>query len=48
MNYHSDLDILFLYEADGHTRTIRPAKSTQSAFFSELGQRIIRTAGWQS
>jgi len=48
MNYHSDLDIIFLYEADGHTvaqRSMGAAPSTSNQhFFSELGQRIIRTA----
>ena len=52
MNYHSDLDIIFLYEADGHTG--RPQRrgrgratgraTTNQHFFSELGQRIIKTA----
>ena len=79
MNYHSDLDIIFLYEADGNTvanleakrgkgteeisrkdpsrRKTLAAKSspspsvstvrqttTNAHFFSELGQRIIKTA----
>lgn len=47
MNYHSDLDIIFLYEADGHTRRaamLRSETTTNQHFFSELGQRIIRTA----
>lgn len=48
MNYHSDLDIVFLYEADGHTTFTRMGPRNQSTtnqhFFSELGQRIIRTA----
>ncbi len=47
MNYHSDLDIVFLYEADGHTTFTRVAPrnptTTNQHFFSELGQRIIRT-----
>ena len=49
MNYHSDLDIVFLYEADG--QTVRKAASatrgttTNQHFFSELGQRIIKTTG---
>jgi glutamate-ammonia-ligase adenylyltransferase len=47
MMYHSDLDIVFLYEADGHTRYdqgTRPRESTTNQhFFSELGQRIIKT-----
>jgi glutamate-ammonia-ligase adenylyltransferase len=49
MNYHSDLDIVFLYEADGHT-SAEPEQSarqttTNQHFYSELGQRIIKTAG---
>jgi glutamate-ammonia-ligase adenylyltransferase len=48
MNYHSDLDIIFLYEADGHTApsryAVRSETTTNQHFFSELGQRIIRTA----
>lgn len=47
MNYHSDLDIVFLYEADGHTAhdagRSRETTSNQH-FFSELGQRIIKSA----
>lgn len=48
LNYHSDLDIVFLYEADGrteHRRRSRRGETTNNQhFFSELGQRIIRTA----
>lgn len=46
-NYHSDLDLVFLYEADGHTRTDRRGRNsstTNNHFFSELGQRIIKRA----
>jgi [glutamine synthetase] adenylyltransferase / [glutamine synthetase]-adenylyl-L-tyrosine phosphorylase len=46
MNYHSDLDLIFLYEADGHTAPPAGMPSRQSTtnqhFFSELGQRIIK------
>jgi glutamate-ammonia-ligase adenylyltransferase len=49
MNYHSDLDIVFLYEADGHTAADSEQSARQTTtnqhFFSELGQRIIKTAG---
>ncbi len=49
MNYHSDLDVIFLYEGDGHTQPLpgRPGaqSTTNQHFFSELGQRIIKTAG---
>ena len=48
-NYHSDLDLVFLYEADGQTvHRTRPhnGKSTTSNahFFGELGQRIMTVA----
>lgn len=42
-NYHSDLDVVFLYEADGATKHRRPDKSTTNQhFFSQLSQRIIK------
>ncbi|MGQ9575897.1 MAG: bifunctional [glutamate--ammonia ligase]-adenylyl-L-tyrosine phosphorylase/[glutamate--ammonia-ligase] adenylyltransferase [Thermoguttaceae bacterium] len=47
MNYQSDLDIVFLYEGEGHTapeRASSPATTSNQHFFSELGQRIIKTA----
>jgi len=46
-NYHSDLDLIFLYEADGPTVTQRrgqQSSTTNKHFFSELGQRIIKRA----
>jgi glutamate-ammonia-ligase adenylyltransferase len=47
-NYHSDLDIIFLYEADGPTAPRRKGDrvdvTTNQHFFGELGQRIIKTA----
>ncbi len=47
LNYHSDLDVIFLYEADGPTvharRNSRSVQTTTNQhFFSELGQRIIK------
>ena len=46
MNYHSDLDLIFLYEADGQTAPSAGMPARQSTsnqhFFSELGQRIIK------
>lgn len=46
-NYHSDLDVVFLYEADGSTlsrvRGRRDASTTNQHFFSQLCQRIIKT-----
>jgi glutamate-ammonia-ligase adenylyltransferase len=45
-NYHSDLDIIFVYEFDGMTRhdsrAQRHETTTNQHFFSELGQRIIK------
>lgn len=51
-NYHSDLDVVFLYEAEGRTfHTARsgelfssPTTTSNSHYFSELGQRIIKRA----
>jgi len=46
-NYHSDLDLIFLYEADGPTvvgRKGQQSTTTNKHFFSELGQRIIKRA----
>jgi glutamate-ammonia-ligase adenylyltransferase len=44
-NYHSDLDLVFLYEAEGSTAPGRRGTSTSNShFFSELGQRIIKAA----
>jgi len=42
LNYHSDLDIVFLYEADGHTAADQSRRTSNQHFFSELGQRIIK------
>ena len=46
-NYHSDLDLVFLYEGNGptvHTRRTRRPTTTTGHFFGELGQRIITVA----
>jgi glutamate-ammonia-ligase adenylyltransferase len=45
-NYHSDLDLIFLYEAAGQTRTPRGngGGTFNSHFYSEFGQRLIRVA----
>jgi [glutamine synthetase] adenylyltransferase / [glutamine synthetase]-adenylyl-L-tyrosine phosphorylase len=54
MTYHSDLDLIFLYEGDG--RTVHPAglepgqqeeATDHFSFFSELARRIIREASFQ-
>ncbi|MEM8679114.1 MAG: bifunctional [glutamate--ammonia ligase]-adenylyl-L-tyrosine phosphorylase/[glutamate--ammonia-ligase] adenylyltransferase, partial [Planctomycetota bacterium] len=45
-NYHSDLDIIFLYEDDGRTRDVGNRKADLTSnqhFYSELGQRTIKT-----
>ncbi|MEX0710746.1 MAG: hypothetical protein WD278_00265, partial [Pirellulales bacterium] len=47
LSYHSDLDLVFLYEADGPTVPLRRSRGTPTNnqhFFSELGQRIIKVA----
>ncbi|HEV7221892.1 MAG TPA: bifunctional [glutamate--ammonia ligase]-adenylyl-L-tyrosine phosphorylase/[glutamate--ammonia-ligase] adenylyltransferase, partial [Pirellulales bacterium] len=46
LNYQSDLDLVFAYEADGPTafkRARAGATTNNQHFFSELGQRIIKT-----
>ncbi|NLF06571.1 MAG: bifunctional [glutamate--ammonia ligase]-adenylyl-L-tyrosine phosphorylase/[glutamate--ammonia-ligase] adenylyltransferase [Pirellulaceae bacterium] len=48
MNYHSDLDLIFLYEAEGGTAPppgSAAEKTSNQHYFSELGQRIIKAAG---
>lgn len=45
-NYHSDLDVVFVYEGDGSTRQPSRSRSdkttTNQHFFSQLGQRLIK------
>jgi glutamate-ammonia-ligase adenylyltransferase len=47
MNYHSDLDVIFVYEAEGNTGATDPSRrnrtTTNQDFFTQLGQRIIKT-----
>ena len=47
MNYHSDLDIVFLYEGEGRTQRKEPSPCGETTsnqhFFSELAQKIIKT-----
>jgi glutamate-ammonia-ligase adenylyltransferase len=52
MNYHSDLDLMMLYEGDGRTtpgpgatRFDRFDQTDNYHFFTELGQRIIKGLG---
>jgi glutamate-ammonia-ligase adenylyltransferase len=39
ISYHSDLDLLLVYEADGETST---SATTNAYYFTELAQRVIR------
>ncbi|MBN2291619.1 MAG: bifunctional [glutamate--ammonia ligase]-adenylyl-L-tyrosine phosphorylase/[glutamate--ammonia-ligase] adenylyltransferase [Pirellulales bacterium] len=47
MNYHSDLDVIFIYEDEGNTVATDPARRDRTTsnqdFFSQWGQRIIKT-----
>ncbi len=45
MNYHSDVDLVFLYAGEGNTRpaTRGGNSTTNQHFFSELGSRVIKT-----
>lgn len=44
LTYHSDLDLVFLYECDGQTAGSARGESTTNAhFFGELASRIIKT-----
>jgi glutamate-ammonia-ligase adenylyltransferase len=42
ISYHSDLDLVVVYEADGPTARDRPAPSTNARFFTDLTQRVIK------
>jgi [glutamine synthetase] adenylyltransferase / [glutamine synthetase]-adenylyl-L-tyrosine phosphorylase len=45
-NYHSDLDVIFLFDGDGTTRSLLPMRrfepTTNRHFFNQLCQRIIQ------
>ncbi|MDB5349985.1 MAG: glutamine synthetase adenylyltransferase [Planctomycetota bacterium] len=43
MNYHSDLDLIFLYDADGQTDGPEPWANDR--FFADLAQKVIRDLG---
>jgi [glutamine synthetase] adenylyltransferase / [glutamine synthetase]-adenylyl-L-tyrosine phosphorylase len=49
LNYHSDLDLIFLYDAEGETRG-HGGPAPNSRFFTEICQRILKalagTAEW--
>jgi glutamate-ammonia-ligase adenylyltransferase len=46
LSYHSDLDLVLVYEGDGHTaQSGRSTKSIDNLqYFSELAQRVIKSA----
>lgn len=45
-NYHSDLDVIFLFDGEGNTRSLVPSRRFESTtnrhFFNQLAQRIIQ------
>ncbi|MEZ6108239.1 MAG: DUF294 nucleotidyltransferase-like domain-containing protein [Pirellulaceae bacterium] len=42
-NYHSDLDVVFLYEGDGETAGVRGRASTSNQhYFTQLAHRILK------
>ncbi len=41
LNYHSDIDLLFLYSQDGETAGGENGKTTNKEFFTKLSQNII-------
>ncbi len=49
LNYHSDLDVIFIYEGEGQTRSVaetdgkRFRQISNREYFAKLGQRIITT-----
>src|SRR5262249_52293375 len=52
MSYHSDLDLILIYEGDGRTGPATPGSPSgpftltdNFHYFTELGQRIIKSAG---
>ncbi len=46
ISYHSDLDLLLIYEGDGVTLAAGSGESTPNAYyFTELAQRVIKTLG---
>ncbi len=46
-NYHSDLDVMFLFDADGNTRsllpTVRHQPTSNRQFFNQLAQRVSQS-----
>jgi glutamate-ammonia-ligase adenylyltransferase len=45
-NYHSDLDVLFLFDGEGFTKSLVPTRrfeaTTNRHFFNQLSQRVIQ------
>lgn len=45
-NYHSDLDVMFLFDSEGHTRSLVPNRRFESTtnrhFFNQLSQRVVQ------
>jgi glutamate-ammonia-ligase adenylyltransferase len=44
LNYHSDLDLVFLHESDGHTAGSAETISNDQ-FITEVAQRVLKTLG---
>ncbi len=46
-NYHSDLDVIFLFDGEGATKSLVPSRrfepTTNRHFFNQLCQRVIQT-----
>lgn len=46
-NYHSDLDVLFLFDGEGTTQSLLPHRRHESipnrVFFNQLGQRVVKS-----
>ncbi len=46
-NYHSDLDVLFVFEGEGSTRGLLPHRRhdpiPNRVFFNQLGQRVVKS-----
>jgi glutamate-ammonia-ligase adenylyltransferase len=48
LSYSSDLDLVFLYEADAERRTPGPAPIDQTVFFQRLAQRLMHLLSMHS
>ncbi len=45
LNYHSDLDLIFLHEADGQTTGDTTSPMSNEQFVTEVAQRILKALG---